>query len=110
MVLNWEKYHFMVQSDIVLRYKISETVIEVDQAKLAIIEKFEYPKNVKGVRSFLGHAGFYRRFIKDFSNITKPLCCLLKKEAKFDFNKECIASFDLLKSKLSSAPIITTPN
>ena len=87
----------MVQSGIVLGHKISAQGIEVDQAKLAVIEKLSYPQNMRSITSFLGHAGFYKRFIKDFSKITKPLCTMLEKEAKFEFNDECRAAFDLLK-------------
>ena len=67
LVLNWEKCHFMVNEGIVLGHKISERGIEVDKAKIEAIEKIPYPRDIKGIRSFLGHAGFYRRFIKDFS-------------------------------------------
>ena len=66
--------------------------------------------NVKGIRSFLGHAGFYRRFIKDFSKIAKPLRNLLNKDTPFRFDKECVAAFETLKEKLTTTPIITTPN
>ena len=62
LVLNWEKCHFMVQEGIVLGHKISARGIEVDKAKIDVIEKLPPPVNVKGVRSFLGRAGFYRRF------------------------------------------------
>ncbi|KAJ9544693.1 hypothetical protein OSB04_024400 [Centaurea solstitialis] len=107
LVLNWEKCHFMVTEGIVLGHKVSEEGIEVDQAKVDIIQNLPYPTSVKGVRSFLGHAGFYQRFIKDFSKITKPLCSLLLKDAKFDFTHECEFAFDRLKSELTSAPILT---
>ena len=70
LVLNWEKCHFMVKEGIVLGHKISEKGIEVDKAKIEVIEKLEPPTSLKGIRSFLGHAGFYRRFIKDFSKIS----------------------------------------
>ena len=73
LVLNWEKCHFMVNEGIVLGHKISERGIEVDKAKVDAIEKMSCPKDIKGIRSFLGHAGFYRRFIKDFSKISRPL-------------------------------------
>lgn len=110
LVLNWEKCHFMVQEGIVLGHKISAKGIEVDRAKIQVIEKLPLPTSVKGVRSFLGHAGFYRRFIKDFSKITKPLCCLLMKESTFEFTDECLQAFNTLKEKLTSAPVIITPD
>uniref|UniRef100_A0A151UCZ5 RNA-directed DNA polymerase n=1 Tax=Cajanus cajan TaxID=3821 RepID=A0A151UCZ5_CAJCA len=110
LVLNWEKCHFMVTEGIVLGHKISAKGIEVDPAKVEVIAKLPPPINVKGIRSFLGHAGFYRRFIKDFSKIAKPLSNLLVKNSKFDFDDECLKAFDLLKKNLVSAPIITAPD
>ncbi|KAL5568863.1 hypothetical protein UlMin_025438 [Ulmus minor] len=73
LVLNWEKCHFMVKEGIVLGHKVSRDGLEVDKAKVETIEKLPHPVSVKGIRSFLGHAGFYRRFIKDFSKVAKPL-------------------------------------
>ena len=77
LVLNWEKCHFMVQKGIVLGHIISKNGIEVDKTKVELIVKLPPPTNIKGIRQFIGHAGFYRRFIKDFSKISKPLCELL---------------------------------
>lgn len=110
LVLNWEKCHFMVTEGIVLGHKISSRGIEVDKAKVEVIEKLPPPTNVKGIRSFLGHAGFYRRFIKDFSKIAKPLSNLLNKDISFKFDESCLNAFDILKEKLISAPIIAAPN
>ncbi|GJX09333.1 reverse transcriptase domain-containing protein [Tanacetum coccineum] len=110
LVLNWEKCHFMVKEGIVLGHKISGAGIEVDRAKINVIAKLPYPTNVKGVRSFLGHAGFYRRFIKDFSMISKPMTQLLMKDAKFDFSDDCKKAFNILKEKLTTAPIIISPD
>ena len=80
LVLNWEKCHFIVKEGIVLGHRISEKGIEVDRAKVEVIKRLPPPFSVKGVRSFLGHAGFYRIFIKDFSKIAHPLCKLLEKK------------------------------
>jgi len=110
LVLNWEKCHFMVTEGIVLGHKISSRGIEVDKAKIDVIVKLPPPVNVKGVRSFLGHAGFYRRFIKDFSKIAKPLSNLLNKDKSFHFDDDCLNAFETLKERLTSAPIITAPN
>ncbi|XP_010523588.2 PREDICTED: uncharacterized protein LOC104801906, partial [Tarenaya hassleriana] len=109
LVLNWEKCHFMVQEGIVLGHKISEKGIEVDRAKIEVIEQMIPPTNVKGIRSFLGHAGFYRRFIKDFSKISKPLTELLGKDVQFVFTKQCHEAFETLKKSLISPPIIQHP-
>jgi hypothetical protein len=110
LVLNWEKCHFMVTEGVVLGHRVSGRGIEVDRAKIEAIEKLPYPRDVRGIRSFLGHAGFYRRFIKDFSKISKPLTNLLQKDVPFSFNDDCVESFDVLKNALISAPIIQPPN
>src|SRR6185437_16842180 len=99
----------MVREGIVLGHRVSERGIEVDQAKIEVIEQLPPPMNVKGVRSFLGHAGFYRRFIKDFSQIARPLTSLLDKDAPFEFTDECLRAFEILKKALISAPIIQPP-
>jgi len=88
LVLNWEKSHFMVQEGVVLGHVVSNKGIEVDKAKVEVIEKLPPPMSVKGVRSFLGNVGFYRRFIKDFSKNAKPLTHLLVKDVPFQFNEE----------------------
>ena len=67
LVLNWEKCHFMVTKGVVLGHIVSENRIEVDKAKIEVIEKLPPPTSIKGIRCFLGNAVFYRRFIKDFS-------------------------------------------
>ena len=100
----------MVTEGIVLGHKISAVGLEVDQAKIAVIKGLMSPTTVKGIRSFLGHAGFYRRFIKDFSKISKPLCRLLEKDANFDFDESCRSAFKEIKSRLVSAPIMLTPD
>ena len=106
LVLNWEKFHFMVNQGIVLGHIISNRGIEVDKAKIELISKLPSPTNVKTVRQFLGHAGFCRRFIKDFSKIAKPLYKLLEKDVRFTWDEDCQRSFEELKSHLTTAPIV----
>ncbi|GJX16769.1 reverse transcriptase domain-containing protein [Tanacetum coccineum] len=110
LALNWEKNHFMVKEGIILGHKISKKGIEVDKAKIDVIAKLPHPTTVKGIRSFLRHAGFYRRFIKDFSKISRPMTHLLEKNTPFIFSEECIQAFQTLKKKLTEAPILIAPN
>jgi hypothetical protein len=109
LVLNSEKCHFMVEQGIVLGHVVSARGITVDRAKIEVIQSLPYPTNVREVRSFLGHAGFYRRFIKDFSKIASPLCELLKKEVNFEFDNPCKKAYDELKIRLTTAPILQAP-
>ncbi|XP_028785463.1 uncharacterized protein LOC114741373 [Neltuma alba] len=88
---------------IVLGYRVSKQDLEVDKAKVSVIEQLPLPTSVKAIRSFLGHAGFYRHFIEDFSKITKPLCNLLEKDREFKFDDACMNSFKKLKKKLTSS-------
>nr|GEW04841.1 reverse transcriptase domain-containing protein [Tanacetum cinerariifolium] len=110
LALNWKKSHFMVKEGIVLGHKISKKGIEVDKAKIKVNSKLPHPTTVKGIRSFLEHAGFYRRFIKDFSKISRPMTHLLEKNSPFIFSNECIQAFRTLKEKLTEAPILIAPN
>lgn len=110
LVLNWEKCNFMVTDGIVLGHKVSSKGLEVDQTKVEVIEKLPPPLNVKEIRSFLGHAGFYRRFIKDFSKIANPLRNLLNKDKYFIFDNACLIHFNDLKEKLITAPKIIAPD
>ena len=98
LALNWGKCHFMVTEGIVLGHKISSVDLEVDQAKISPIKTLMPPTTVKGIKSFLGHVGFNKRFIKDFSKISRPLCRLLEKDAKFDFDEACKPAFEDIKA------------
>ena len=101
----------MVNQGIVLGNVVSNKGIEVDKAKVELISKLPPLTNVKAVRQFLGHAGFYRRFIKDFSKIAKPpLYELLEKDTKFPWDETCQKSFKELKSHLTTASIVRAPN
>nr|GEX43236.1 reverse transcriptase domain-containing protein [Tanacetum cinerariifolium] len=110
LYLIWEKSHFMVKEGIVLGHKISKNMIEVDKAKVDVIAKLPHPTTVKRIQSFLGHAGFYRRFIQDFSKIARPITRLLEKDTLLIFSKEFIEYFQFLKKKLTEAPILVAPD
>ena len=99
----------MVEQGIVLGH-VSKNGISVDPAKIDIISQLPYASSLKEVRSFLGHAGFYRRFIKDFSKIANPLSNLLQKHVPFDFGERCKDAFDTLKKAFTTTPIIQPPD
>ena len=100
----------MVTEGIFLGHKIFTAGLEVDQAKVAIIKTLLPPITVKGIRSFIGHASFYRRFMKDFSKISRSLCRFMEKDANFDFDESCRSAFDEIKSILVIAPIMVIPD
>ncbi|GJZ89984.1 reverse transcriptase domain-containing protein [Tanacetum coccineum] len=108
--MNWKKCHFHDIRRNALGHKVSGSGIEVDKAKNKAISKLPYPTNVKAIRSFLKHADFYRRFIKDFSEIARPMTQLLVKDAPFNFSEECIQAFKTLKRELTQAPIMIKPD
>jgi hypothetical protein len=100
----------MHREDIVLGHLVFKRGIQVDRAKIEVIKQLPHPVNIRGIRSFLGHAGFYHRFIKDFSHIARPLTNLLAKDVPFEFDDACLKSFNILKKALISAPIIQPPD
>nr|GEV51604.1 reverse transcriptase domain-containing protein [Tanacetum cinerariifolium] len=110
LCLNWEKSHSMVKEGIVLGHKISKNEIEVDKAKVDVITKLPQHTTIKGIRSFLGHASFYQRFIQDFSKIAWPMTRLLEKDTPFFFSNDFIEAFQTLKKKLTEAPILVAPD
>ncbi|GKB82417.1 reverse transcriptase domain-containing protein, partial [Tanacetum coccineum] len=95
---------------IVLGHKISKNGIEVDKAKVDVIAWLPHPTTVKGIQSFPGHVGFYRRYIQDFSKIDRLMTRLLEKDTPFFFSKECIEAFQTRKKKLTEAPIFVAPD
>ncbi|GJX63303.1 reverse transcriptase domain-containing protein [Tanacetum coccineum] len=105
-----EKCHFIVKEGIVLGHKVFSVGLEVDKVKINVISKLTPPTNIKGIRSFLGHVGFYRCFIKDISKIARPLTKLLEKDTPFEFDDECQKAFESLKEKLTCALVIISPN
>ena len=100
----------MVRNGIVLGHIVSSKGIEVDKSKVELISNLPTPKSVKDIRSFLGHAGFHRRFIKDFSTISRSLSNLLSKDSIFEWTEKCEIAFVKLKSMLTSAPIMQPPD
>ena len=110
LVLSWEKSHFMVREGVVLGHIISGKGLEVDKAKIEVIQNLPLPNTVKDLRSFLGHVGFYRRFIQDFAKVSKPLNTLLCKDKDFIIDEEGKRAFKTLKQALIEAPILQSPN
>ncbi|XP_058088882.1 uncharacterized mitochondrial protein AtMg00860-like [Magnolia sinica] len=92
-----------------LGHIVSKEGIFVDLAKVTTVQDWKQPKLVMEVRSFLGFAGYYRRFIRDFSKIARLLSQLTRKDLKFAWNEKAEATFQELKDKLTSAPVLVLP-
>ena len=103
------KCEFWLDKVAFLGHIISANGISVDPAKISAITNWSAPTNPTEVRSFLGLAGYYRRFVENFSTIAKPLTQTLKKNMKFNWTDECQATFEELKRKLTTAPVLTLP-
>ena len=103
------KCEFWLNEVVFLGHVISEKGISVDPKKIEAVLRWERPTNVTEIRSFLGLAGYYRRFIEGFSTIASPMTRLTRKEVKFEWSKECETSFQELKSRLTSAPVLALP-
>ena len=110
LVLSWEKSHFMVREGVVLGHIVSGKGLEVDKAKIEVIQNLSLPSTLKDLRSFLEHVSFYRRFIQDFAKVSKPLTTLLCKDKDFIIDEEGKLAFTMLKQALIEAPILQSPN
>ena len=110
LVLSWEKSHFMVREGVVLGHVVSGKGLELDKAKIEVIQNLLLPVTLRNLRSFLGHVGFYHKFIRDFAKVFKLLTTLLCKDKDFFIDKEGECAFEMLKLALIEAPILQSPN
>ena len=110
LLLSWEKSHFMVQEGTVLGHLVSSKGLEVDKAKVEVIQDLALLKSIRELRIFLGHVSFYRRFIQDFAKVSKPLTSLICKEKDFIIEEEGKHAFMQLKQSLVEVPILQSPN
>nr|ABA91307.1 retrotransposon protein, putative, Ty3-gypsy subclass [Oryza sativa Japonica Group] len=106
----FSKCEFWLKEVAFLGHVISAGGVAVDPAKVEAVMEWKAPKSVTEIRSFLGLVGYYRRFIEGFSKIARPMTQLLKKEKKFVWSEQCQESFEQLKEKLTSAPILVLPD
>ena len=106
----FSKCEFWLKEVGFLGHVISGEGIAVDPSKVEAVTEWKAPTSVGEIRSFLGLAGYYRRFIENFSKIAKPMTELLKKDTKFNWTEECEASFQKLKKRLVTAPVLILPN
>jgi hypothetical protein len=106
----FSKYEFWLSEVAFIGHIVSKEGIVVDPSKVTAVTEWEPPKNVGEIRSFLGLAGYYRRFIENFSKIAKPMTVLLKKEKKFKWTDDFEISFQELKKRLVSAPVLCLPD
>lgn len=109
LVLNWEKYHFMVKEGIVLGHHISKKGHEIDKAKIEVLENFPPPLNIKGTRRCIGQMDSTRGLSNISLKNTKHICQLLQHEVTYHFNEERLKCFMILKKALIYVPIIIAP-
>ena len=110
MYAKFSKCEFWLKEVGFLEHVISGEGIAVDPTKVDTVRKWEAPTSVREIRSFLGLAGYYQRFIENFSKIAKPMTELLKKDTKFKWTEECEASFQELKKRLVTSPVLILPD
>ncbi|KAI4310675.1 hypothetical protein MLD38_035634 [Melastoma candidum] len=104
------KCEFWLENVAFLGHVISAAGVEVDPSKIEAIKGWPRHTNVTEVQSFLGQARYYRRFVEGFSKIVAPMTKLLRKDVRFEWTKSCEVSFEELKARLTSAPILIMPN
>ncbi|XP_057808622.1 uncharacterized mitochondrial protein AtMg00860-like [Salvia miltiorrhiza] len=105
----FSKCEFWLKEVTFLGHIVSSEGIKVDPAKVEAVQGWRSPTTPNEIRSFLGLAGYYRRFIEGFSKIARPMTQLLRKGIKYNWTNECEESFQLLKEKLTTAPVLTIP-
>ena len=110
LVLSWGESHFTVREGVVLGQIVSGKGLDVDKAKIEVIQNLPIPSTIKDLRSFLGHVSFYRIFIQDFAKVSKPLTTLLCKDKDFIIDEEGKRAFMMLKQALIEAPILQSLN
>lgn len=101
-----KKSEFGVKKTKFLGFIVGVNGVEVDPEKISVIHKWQYAENVRGVQSYLGFCNFYRRFIKDYSRIARPLTALTGKDVTFAFDQKCKDAWETLRAALQSAPIL----
>ena len=106
----FSKCEFWLEEVAFLGHIVSKDGVSVDPAKIKAVSEWPTPKNVTEIRSFLGLAGYYRRFVRDFSKIARPMTTLMKKEKRFEWTDECETAFQILKERLTTAPVLALPD
>ena len=109
MYAKFTKCEFWLREVQFLGHIVNDKGIQIDPTKIEAIKKWEIPKSPKEIRQFLGLAGYYRRFIQDFSRIAVPLTSLTQKNKRFEWGEKQNEAFEILKDKLCSAPILSLP-
>ncbi|GJS21556.1 reverse transcriptase domain-containing protein [Tanacetum coccineum] len=106
----FSKCEFWLQEVYFLRHVVNHDGIHVDPSKLKVVKSWKAPTTPSKVRSFLGLAGYYRRFIENFSKIAKPLTTLTQKNQKYEWGEKQEKAFQTLKDNLCNAPILSLPD